>query len=115
MTKEKELLQELKALVLTIDAETDEQTIDDPAEFITQYYQQDEVLLTIRGKLFDYYPPKAVEKNRFVVAIEHLQTVMREREQALVTFYDWGNPVALFMEKAVTFATLKAKLTEMPL
>ncbi len=114
MTKEMLLLKELKSVVLGVEGLVVEQEIDDPGMFIEHYYQQEEVLAEIKGKLFDYCPARNANKSQWGGLVERLKVIMEEREQALLAFYDWGNPVALFMEKATTLTTLKTELMSVP-
>lgn len=113
MIKETKLLHELKGIVLMVDS-GEGKTIDDPEIFIDYYYQVEEALEAIKGKLFDW-SSKKVGKTPKGLLIEELKEVMEEREQALLTFYDWGNPVALLKEKAATLARLKQALMTVPL
>lgn len=110
MINEKQLLQELNTIVSAI-PEVESIMMDEPVTFIRYYYEQEDVLETIKDQLFDYYPPTGARKSEAGLLIERLQLMMKERERGLLTFCDWGDPVAIVMEKAEILVRLKKELS----
>lgn len=115
MTKEQQLVAEVRQLVLAVANEGVSPDMAEPEAFIAHYYDQEEALSLIKDRLFVYYPPKDKRKTTLGQLIETLQHMLRKRERDLVEFYDWGNPVALFIEKEATLAALKKHLMAVPL